>query len=139
MGVYLRAKFEVSSVIVTSFRQRVILPSPPPPPQNRTLKSPPRSGLSDHVKYLIKLLLKRKTDVLKTSIVWAWNSCHQVCFGVPQRIRISLSFKTSCCNLKIRSLGLNLRVTFFLFSFWKDLWSFKIKESMHFVEQKHKL
>ena len=72
MGVYLRAKFEVSSMILTSFRQRVILPPPPPPtPQNRTLKSPPRSGLSDHVKYLIKLLLKRKTDVLKTSIVWA--------------------------------------------------------------------
>ena len=36
-------KFEVSSIIVTSFR-RVILP--PPPPQNEPLKRPPRSGLS---------------------------------------------------------------------------------------------
>ena len=44
MSVYLRAKFEVSSIILTSFRQGVILP-PPPPPQNEPLKSPPRLGL----------------------------------------------------------------------------------------------
>ena len=45
MGVYLCAKFEVSSIILTSFRlgRGVILP---PPPQNETLKSPPRLGLS---------------------------------------------------------------------------------------------
>ena len=42
MGVYLRAKFEVSSIILTGFRQGVILP---PPPQNESLKSPPRLGL----------------------------------------------------------------------------------------------
>ena len=29
MGVYLRAKFEDSSIILTSFRQGVILPTPP--------------------------------------------------------------------------------------------------------------
>ena len=46
MRVYLRAKFEVSSIILTSFRQGVILPPPPPtPPQNEPLKSPPRLGL----------------------------------------------------------------------------------------------
>ena len=46
MDVYLRAKFEVSSIILTSFRQVVILPPPPPPPpQNETIKSPPRLGL----------------------------------------------------------------------------------------------
>ena len=44
MGVYLRAKFEVSSIILTGFRQGVILT--PPPPQNEPLKSPPRLGLS---------------------------------------------------------------------------------------------
>ena len=34
MGVYLDAKFEVSGIILTSFRQGkgVILPTPPPPP-----------------------------------------------------------------------------------------------------------
>ena len=42
MGVYLPAKFKVSSIILTGFRQGVILP---PSPQNEPLKSPPRSGL----------------------------------------------------------------------------------------------
>ena len=32
MRVYLRAKFEVFSIILTSFRLRVILPPPPAPP-----------------------------------------------------------------------------------------------------------
>ena len=45
MGVYLRAKFEVSSIIVTGFRQGVILAPPPPTPQNEPLKSPFRLGL----------------------------------------------------------------------------------------------
>ena len=45
MSVYLRAKFEVSSIILTGFRQGVILP-PLPPPQNEPLRSPPRLGLS---------------------------------------------------------------------------------------------
>ena len=46
MGVYLHAEFEVSSIILTSFRQGgrgVILT--PPPPQLEPLKSPPRLGL----------------------------------------------------------------------------------------------
>ena len=43
MGVYLRAKFEASSIILTSFRKGVILPFPPP--QNEHLKNPPRLGL----------------------------------------------------------------------------------------------
>ena len=42
MGVYLPAKFKVSSIILTGFRQGVILP---PSPQNEPLKSPPRSVL----------------------------------------------------------------------------------------------
>ena len=48
MGVYLRAKFEVSSIILAGFRQGVILP--PPPPQNEPLKSPPRLGLRNKKK-----------------------------------------------------------------------------------------
>ena len=54
MDVYLHAKFEVSSTILTRFRQGggggVILPPPkrtPLPPQNEPLKSPPRLRLSD--------------------------------------------------------------------------------------------
>ena len=38
MGVYLPDKFEVSSIILTGFRQGVILPPPPPPTSKRTPK-----------------------------------------------------------------------------------------------------
>ena len=41
MGVYLRAKFEASSIILTSFRQgRQVFPT-----LNEPLKRPPRLGL----------------------------------------------------------------------------------------------
>ena len=49
MCVNLRTKFQVSCLILTSFRQGVILPPPPlphPPPQNEPLKNPPRLGLN---------------------------------------------------------------------------------------------
>ena len=36
-------------------------------------------------------------------------------FGELQLTQISLNFKTSCCNLKIRGLGAKLGVTFLLF------------------------
>ena len=46
MGVDLHAKFEDSSIILTSFRQGGNLTPPPPhPPQNKPLKSPPKLGL----------------------------------------------------------------------------------------------
>ena len=51
-------------------------------------------------------------------------------FGELQLTQISLNFKTSCCNLKIRGLGAKLCVAFLLFWFWKELWHFKVKESM---------
>ena len=38
MWVFLRTKFQVSTIILTSFRQGVILP---PSPQNKSLKSAP--------------------------------------------------------------------------------------------------
>ena len=56
-------------------------------------------------------------------------------FGVLQLSQISLNFQTSSCNLKIRALGAKLCVAFLLFWFWKELWRFKVKESMNFVEQ----
>ena len=48
MRVYLRTKFQVSSIILTSFRQGVNLPQPPP--QNGPLKSPSRLGLISEAK-----------------------------------------------------------------------------------------
>ena len=41
MCVYVRTKFQVSSIILTSFKQVVIFPLP----QNKPLKSSPRLGL----------------------------------------------------------------------------------------------
>ena len=48
MCVYLRTKFQVASIILTSFRRGVISPPPPPPPppQNESLKSLPRVRLN---------------------------------------------------------------------------------------------
>ena len=52
MAVYLRAKFEVSSIILTGSRQGGSnFTSAPPPPQNEPLKSPPRLGLNNATKY----------------------------------------------------------------------------------------
>ena len=67
MAVDLHAKFEVSSMILTSFRQRgkvVILPPPPPPPQNEPAKRPPRLGLRYEIALWVKIK-KKKTDKIK--------------------------------------------------------------------------
>ena len=45
MGVYVRAKFEVSSLIVTCFRQGGVILTPSP--QEEPLKSQPRLGLNN--------------------------------------------------------------------------------------------
>ena len=66
------------------------------------------------------------------------NICHQVSFGDLQFTKISLNFTTSYSNQKNRGLGAKLCVAFLLFSLWKELWRFKVNESMHFVEQKDK-
>ena len=60
MCVYLRTKFEVSRVILMSFRQGVILrmahSPPPPPPKNKPLKTPPILGLKPMNELWVKLL-----------------------------------------------------------------------------------
>ena len=77
MGVYLRAKFEVSTKILTSFRQGGSFT--PLPPQNEPLKSPPRLGLrteysqtclySGHLR-----LLKKSVRYIEFWIFWAKNT-----------------------------------------------------------------
>ena len=55
--MYLRTKFHVFSIILTGFRQRVILL---PPPQEEPIKSPPRLGLKlyqHHFGKAIKVLM----------------------------------------------------------------------------------
>ena len=49
MGLHLRAKLEVSSVILTGFTQGVVILPPPPPFQNEPLKSPRRLGLNESI------------------------------------------------------------------------------------------
>ena len=49
----------------------------------------------------------RKTDVLKLRFSKLKKSVTSSVFGELQLTQISLNFKTSCCNLKIRGLGAN--------------------------------
>ena len=62
MDVYLRAKFEVSSIILTSFRP----PPHPPSPQNEPLKTLPRLGLkrrrTEHAQFKNESKTKQNTD-----------------------------------------------------------------------------
>ena len=51
-------------------------------------------------------------------------------FGELQVTQMSLNFKTSCCKLKIRGLGAKLYEVIALFWFWKELWCFKVEDSM---------
>ena len=77
MDVYLRAKFRVSSIILTSFIQGGNFT--PLPPQNEPLKSPPRLGLrteysqtclySGHLR-----LLKKSVRYIEFWIFWAKNT-----------------------------------------------------------------
>ena len=71
MGVYLRGKLEVSSVILTSFRQGVILQPPP----LRTLKRTPKKPTQIRVK-LWNLYLIAGVDL--ESLFWVL-----VCYSFP--------------------------------------------------------
>ena len=77
MGVYLRAKFKVSSIILTSFRLGEGGNFNFPPllthtPQNEPLKSPHRLGLSGKailgLKYLGQILLPFKVKVKEINV-----------------------------------------------------------------------
>ena len=48
--------------------------------------------------------------------------------GAFQLMQISLNFKTSCYDLKIRGLEAQVCVAFLLFCFWKELWHFKVSQ-----------
>ena len=78
--------------------------------------------------------MRRKTDLFSSFKKFIAN----VSFRKLQLKKISLNFKTSHCNLKIRDLEAKLCVAFLLFSFWNKLWRVKLKESKHCVEQKTK-
>ena len=66
----------------------------------------------------------RKTDVPKNSVR-------------GQFLGSSNSHIYWILKLKNKSSGIKMCVAFLLFKFWKELWRFKVKESMLFVEQNH--
>ena len=66
MCVYLRTKFQVSSTILTSFRQGLILP-PPPSTSKQTPKSPPRLGLNNGNRILSYASVTAVDDNKRTS------------------------------------------------------------------------
>ena len=70
-------------------------------------------------------LLFRNSDAVETSVF--------------QLTQVSLNFQTSCCNLKVRGLGAILCLVYLLFLFLKELWCFKVKQVILFVERKCKL
>ena len=61
----------------------------------------------------------RKTDVLKFK-----KFMTRSVFGELQLTQISLNFKSSCCNLKIRGLGAKLCVTFPIIIILKGIMTF---------------
>ena len=71
MNVYLRAKFQVSSISLTSFRQGGNFTPPPfPTPQNKTLKRPPRLELRRGLSHLIKSL----SFVSRQNFLYSWTN-----------------------------------------------------------------
>ena len=58
------------------------------------------------------------------------------CLGAPIHADITLNFRTSCCNLKIRRLEENC---VWLFSYFNFERSYEVLKSMYFVEQKQKI
>ena len=65
MGLYLREKFQVSSIILTSFRQGVILPPPPPPLKKEPTQIRVSSKLRTYFGNVIKLVGKIRGDLFE--------------------------------------------------------------------------
>ena len=72
-------------------------------------------------KEINKLLSKGMSNIylkvaIEKKLTFSKKICHQVSFCHQlQLTQISLNFKTSCCNLKIRNLVAKLYVAFLLF------------------------
>ena len=88
-----------------------------------------------------RLLSKGMPNIyLKVAIKKKWRTqnfkfvCRSV-FGELQLTQIISNYPTSSCNLKIRGLNAKLCVAFPLFLFWKELWRFKVKESMFLLNK----
>ena len=70
MDVYLRAKFQDSSIIPTSFRNGVILPPPLPSTSKRTLKSPPSLRLKSTLPEIFLKNIDFIIIIISLSLFW---------------------------------------------------------------------
>ena len=68
-----------------------------------------------NVKYLLKSYYLEKLTFSKPRFSTFKKLVTRSVFGELQLTQISLNFKTSCCNLKIRGPGAKLCVAFLLF------------------------
>ena len=101
--------------------------------------------------YLSKVISERNVKYLLKSYYWEKLTFSYLRFSKFKKFvtgsvfrelqltQMSLNFTTSCWNLKIKGLGAKVCAALLLFWFWKELWSFKVKESLHFVKEKYKL
>ena len=87
-----------------------------------------------NAKYLLKSFYQEKLTFTK---LWFSTFKKFVTRSVPKLMKISLHFKTSCCNLKLIGLVAKLCVIFQFFNFER---CYVLKsENPSFVEQKYKL
>ena len=102
-------------------------------------------------KEINRLLIQGMSNIyLKVSIEKNWSSQNfdvlslknlppSKFFGELQLMQISLNFKTSCCNLKIRGLGAKLCVAFLVccyFSFERNYMTFSIQRVIYIAKWK---
>ena len=92
MCIYFRIKFQVSNIILTGFRQGVILP-PSPLPQNEPLKNPLRLGLKST---LNKNLLTEKMSFFKSAKMQRDRNS-QRCFTKKLFLKISQYVRENTC------------------------------------------
>ena len=91
-----------------------------------------------NVKYLLKSYCSEKLTFSKLPFSDFKKFVTRSVFGALQLRQMSLNFKTSYCNLKIRDLGAKLWL-FYYFNFEWNYDGFKVKDFMLFLEQKYKL
>ena len=124
MGVYLRAKFEVSRIIPTGFRRGNFTHAPPPPPpQNESLKSPPRLGLKKYAFYRTKW----NESPAKNATYESLGSCDSFSVSLNSYLKNNLSaycFSKWYCTLCRRSNICSTKENDACF-YWLFWWSFK--------------
>ena len=122
MIFYVWAKFHFIWFSISDFNQGGVVSLGPPPNHLTSMKKPrivlrketnrslSKAMSNIYLKVTIETFSKRRFSGFKKFVT------RSVC-GELQLEQISLNFKTSCCNLKIKGLGAKLYVAFLLIYF----------------------